>query len=229
MDWVMILQLVMAVITLIMEYLGGGTFTKVMVANQAPVYRLAEGQFACGKVYWTELPRMENGEFQGTVGLDCDIAGLSGGGIAQLKNHMVEQLPASASQIHQGPVTTSFDGLPSELYDTSLTLSNEAETADVRGQTTIATDGLSRLKNVFNSTEISQTGSSRYITSVNDAVEVSTADKSGWYRVQLRYRGQVKRPWFVSEKTFRDSLIQKFEEQMANRKDRVINDIAPNL
>ena len=229
MDWMMIMQMIMAIISVIMEMLGGTTFTRVLTPDQnRPVY-LASHQWECGNTYWQKSPEVKNSLFSGTVAIDCLVEGANGGGLIEARRHLVSELPFSVSTVSAGPFIHNFEGLPSNAYDVGLEIQTSDETARMDGRTDIATDGFTRLRSVFTSTRTPEEGMARYLRQVTDELDIAPTSREGWFKVTMRYSSQVARPWFVGSKTFLEQVTKKQEEKMLGRRERVLNDLASHL
>lgn len=230
MDFMAIIQLVMTILTIIMEFLGGGHFDRVLVPDQQVAYHLASYQWSCSKPAWAEAGAVSNGVFSGTLEMKCEVEGTNGGGLISLRNHMLDQLNRTSSQIHQGPIVKNFEGLPSHAYDHSMVIEgSDRNEYEMRGETNLATNGFTVLRNVYRATEIPQNGDLHYLKGMEDAIEVASANQAGHWQVTLRSKSQVAKPWYVSSDTFKQAVQQKLEEKMENRRERIMNDLASQL
>jgi hypothetical protein len=229
MDIFAIIQLIMQIIAVIMEMLGGTAFSRVLTPDQnRPVY-LAAHQWECQSPYWQAAPEVKNNLFSGTVALDCEVEGSSGGGLVEARQHLISELPFQVSTVNAGPLVRNFEGLPSNAFDVSIRVQTSDEMVQMEGRTDIATDGFTRLRSVFATTRTPEEGSARYLKSVVDELDIQPASRAGWYKVTMRYASQIARPWFVSSKTFLEQIVQKQEEKLLNRREQVLNDLASHL
>jgi len=231
MEWMAILKIVMAVIAMIMEMLGGGRFDGALTPDQQVVYHLASYQWNCGSAAWSQPGSIQNGAFTGTVEIKCNVEGTNGGGILTLRQHMLDQLTRSSSQVHEGPIVKNFEGLPSHAYDHSVVLADgDRYEYEMRGETNIATNGSTELRNVFRATTIPPAGDLRYLKGLEDAVEVTaSASQPGWYEIKLVTKSTVAKPWYVSNETFLKAVEQALATKLENRRERILNDLASQL
>jgi hypothetical protein len=228
MEFMAIIQIIMAIISMIMEMLGGTQFTHVLMQEDRPV-QLASHQWHCGSTYWQNRPEIKNNLFSGTVAIDCEVEGANGGGLIEARRHLVNQLPRSVSTVSAGPFIHNFEGLPSNAFNVTLEARTKEESARLEGRTDIATDGFTRLRSVFTSTRTPEEGMARYLRHVTDELDISPASRNGVFKVTMRYSSKVARPWYVSSKTFLEVVVQKQEEKMLGRREQVLNDLASHL
>jgi hypothetical protein len=229
MDFMAIIQMIMMIISVIMELIGGTTFNKVLMPDQNRPIQLAAHEWSCGQTYWESAPEVKNNLFSGTVALDCEVYGSSGGGLVEARQHLIEELPYSVSRVAAGPYIRSFEGLPSNAYDVGVEIQTSDETARMEGRTDIATDGFTRLRSVFTSTRTPEEGAARYLRHVTDELDIRPGATEGRYRVTMRYSSEISRPWYVGSKTFKEELVRKQEEKLMGRREQVLNDLAAHL
>src|SRR5690606_32975509 len=128
---------------------------------------------------WAQQPAVKNGEFNGTLSMSCEVEGLSGGGLTELQKHFEAQLKDSAAEIHGGPYVRTSAGYPSQAYDVSLELEAGNERTRMRGETVIATDGVTGLVSNFRSTQPPRSGNAAYLKHVEDSVKVTSTLRRG--------------------------------------------------
>lgn len=229
MDFFAIIEMIMSIIALIMQMIGGGTFPHTLVADaDRPIY-LASQQWQCGSTYWQTSPRVKDNVFSGTVAIDCEVQGTHGGGLIEARRHLISELPLSVSTVSAGPFIRNFEGLPSNAFDVAVQVQTSAESARLEGRTDIATDGFTRLRSVFTSTKTPAEGSGRYLRNVVDELDVTPSSRAGWYKVTMRYGSKIDRPWFISAKSFYEQVVPKQEEKMNERKEHVLNELSGHL
>ncbi len=228
MDFFAILQMIMAIISVIMEMIGGTNFPHTLHPNQSRPVQLASHEWTCGSTYWTAAPQVTDNVFSGTVALDCEVLGSDGGGLIEARQHLIRQIPVQVSSVNSTTIR-NFEGLPSNAFDVSVAVQTSEETATMDGRTDIATDGFTRLRSVFTSTRTPEEGMSKYLRHVVDELDISPAEKEGWYKVTMRYSSRIDRPRFVSSKTFKEQVTLKQEEKMMGRREIVLNDLASHL
>lgn len=225
MGWEAILQLVIMIISMIMEYLGGGSFSAVLHERNA-VHHVA--QYECGEVFWLDEAKVADGKFQGTLGRTCEVEAVDGGGLVGLRRHLENQLHDSAAE--SGAVQTVYrDGASEQRFEVKLVVDGHGERSSLEGLTSIKTDGVTFLKNVFESTKTPTSGKGRYLSYVMDGVEVSSTLRQGWYRVQLQNRSEIRKPWYVSSSLFEREAKKAQEVKMQERTEQVLNDLADHL
>lgn len=227
MEWAAILQIIMAIISAIMEFLGGGGFTAKLKADQ--VFTAAHLQFECRANEWTQTPEVKNGVFRGTIQSKCTIEGQNGGGFAALRRHLVDQIYRGSQQVLSGPVVQSYHGIPSNLFDVNLEIEKDSDSHMLRGTTEVATDGFTELHHVFTATHIPTSGNLKYLKALEDLATVKVTDRTGFYEVTLAYKTEIAKPALLSSSTFKDSVVKNQQEKMEARKLRTLNDFANNL
>ena len=73
MDWTALMQMIISIITVIMEMLGGGRFEGALVPDQQVAYHLASYQWSCGSPSWKQPGQIQDGVYSGTVTMKCEI------------------------------------------------------------------------------------------------------------------------------------------------------------
>jgi hypothetical protein len=228
MEWFFIIQLIIQIISAISEMLGGGLFGGTLIPNQQPVVHLAQYEWSCQSPYWSEAPVVSSNHFTGTVEMNCDVKSVSGGGIIELRKHLVSQIPQSVSEVKSGPNVENYEGLPSNAYEVAIEIDGDERVA-MQGITHIATNGFTQFRSVFESTAIPTSGTASYLKSVHDEIQVAPAQNEGWYSVKMVYKSRVEKPWGVSRSKFQRQLKQAQEDRLVNRRERVLNDLAAHL
>ncbi len=223
------IKFLISILTAILPWVSGGIFQNVLSSDEKPVYQLAAHQMNCGPSYWSVTPAIEKNLFSGTVALECDIQGISGGGLVELRRHLIDQTLRTATSLHEGPIMRNFEGLPSNAYDETITIGHENEKYEIRGQTDIATNGFTRLRSSFASTEIPTRGNLRSLKNFVGGVEVRTTDRPGWYHVKMSYASHVVKPWYASSEMFKNELVTKSQSSLEERKEKVLGDLAAHL
>lgn len=228
MDWIMIMKLVMAIISTIMQFLGGGTTSLVMHSDDKPVIHLASYEWSCEAPAWTETPKVTGNDFSGTVSVDCKVAGSAGIGLEGLKDYLKEQNLAGLTHVYSSPYMTFSHGLVHESFEGSVTISADDKEHEIRGESDI---GLSetQLVSKFTSISIPQEGSLVYLKGLEDTLQVTATDEEGQYEVRMSYRSRVTKPWFVDGNTFLKSVVEGNEAKMLERRERTLNDVAAHL
>lgn len=224
---VMEIIIIVIIIAVIFLFMSGG-MPIPMGRTYGPVMPLAKHQWQCEEVVWSTAAIVRD-QFNGAMELRCEVEGLTGEGIIGLRKHMVAVLPKSAEKIHSGPEVESFESLPSVRYDLTLRMNAENESALVRGDAHIATDGFTRLRNVFVGREMPTNGAARYIRSVNSEVSVEPTDRPGWFRVRILNANLVARPWYISAPKFRQAMVDRSEEEFTTRAESILTDLANHL
>lgn len=219
--------IIVIIIAFILIFMGGG-LPIPMSDSGAPAVKLAQHQWQCEEVVWTTASIVQD-HFDGAMEIRCEVEGLTGEGLIGLRKHMIEALPKQAHQVHGGPEVESFEGLPSVRYDVTLKLKAKNETSLVRGDAHVATDGFTRLRNVFVASRIPTGGAGKYIKQVQSEVQVEATDRPGWYRVRILNANLVQKPWYVSADRFREAMVEKSEEEFSGNAERILTDLANHL
>ena len=226
MEWIIII--IIGII--IFSFLGGGDFPFPLNDHLMEAkYQLKADQWYCSETVWETEPKMVNGHFEGTQSIDCIFEGLSGGGVRELRKHMEDALPKSASAIHEGPMIENFEGLPSLAYDLTLDMETEKENVSIRGKTHIATNGFTKLHNTFISTKVPTRGNAKYLKKIRTDIDVEATEWKGWYNFKFSNFTRVEKPWFVNSETFVNTIVEKSEEEFEARAQDVLNNIANNI
>jgi hypothetical protein len=230
MQWAAIIQLIITILTTIMEWLGGGIMpkTNILTSDVKPVYHLVDRQWQCGQPYWTTAPGVNGGRFTGTVALDCNVEGVAGGGIQQLRSHIASDMVNTAATIENQMVET-LDGLPSISHEVEVVIEHAGQQHSLRGKSQLASNGFTHLRHVFSATRIPGDTDLKYLKGMSDEVQVTTTNRDGWYQIHMTYSPDIEKPWFVGAGVFKSSLVEKCEERMQERKERVVNDLASHL
>lgn len=231
MEWAAIIQLVVSILAMILEFLGGGHFDRVMTPDQQVSYHLASYQWNCSAPTWTTPTASTGSNYQGTVEMKCQVEGTNGGGIVTLWNHMIQQVNRNAAHMYEGPLVKNFQGLPSQEFDHSVLMAGKDNVEfELRGETNIATNGFTELRNVFHATEIPTEGNMHYLKGFDEEIRVQKSEgRDGWYTVTVRSTNTVSKPWYVSSETFKEALQKTMVEKMEGRRERVMNDLASQL
>lgn len=167
--------------------------------------------FTCDRPVWVGSPAVKDGVFAGTAEVKCEFLGQKGGGIAELQDHMVRQLPLDGQA--QGTVqVATYEGQPSVAWKTKVALGSEAT---AHGRTVISSDGFSFLRNIFDSESIDATGNGQYVKGVHAEINVRMTEESYEMRVVQEYR--VKKPGLISSASFKSKLMQQAEEAIERR------------
>ncbi len=230
MQWAAIIQIIITILTTILEWLNGGIMPKthILTSDVKPVYHLVDRQWQCGQPYWTTSPSVTDSRFKGTVALDCQVEGVAGGGIQQLRSHIASDMVNTASSVENQMIET-VDGLPAISHDVELVIEHEGATHELRGKSQLATNGFTSLRHIFTATRIPGDTDLKYLKGLTDEVQVTTTNRDGWYQIHMTYSPDVAKPWFVGGSLFKSTLIEKCEERMQERKERVVNDLASHL
>lgn len=231
MSWVVIIQIIISVLSMILEFLNGGGFPKpkTLVADAPSTYHLVDYDWNCGSPFWSEKAEVVEGEFRGTVSLDCEVQGVKGGGIRALRAHLVDQVYQTAHTVNGAAVVKTVAEMPATSQAVTMALETEEETYQLDGESTIATNGQTRLRHLFQTKSIPNQGSLKYLRSMANEVAVETSTREGWYRVRFSNTSRIAKPWYVGTSTFKNLVVEKNEEKINARKQRLLNDLAANL
>lgn len=221
--------IMMIIMLFIMMFMGGGTFPFITSDMQPAYYHTVSTEYTCNEVVWTQPPQVANWVFTGTAEIGCEFAGLDGGGIAELNRHMVSQLPAQANRVNSGPNAAHYLGLPSTHFDVTLETQSDSSTAEWRGETHIATDQITRLKNVFLTSPTGKKGAAKYVYDIYSEIDVQTTAERNWYRANMTSSPRLRVPPLVSAKAFYYYMKNNTEEQLRKKSTTIVHDLAENL
>src|SRR5438874_292060 len=105
----------------------------------------ADVDWTCQDPQWTSGPVVEDGQFKGTVEVDCAFTAVAGGGFPMLKQYFIEDAKKQGNQVHSGPGAETFAGMPSTYFDVTSQVNLNGMLANIRSDVHIATDSASRL------------------------------------------------------------------------------------
>jgi len=226
MDWSMILQMIMAIITVLMQFLGGGKFTSTALElEENPIIYLADSDYQCAGVVWDKPAQVVSSHFEGQASMTCTVIGLGGEGILGLRREMANQIRERYATIHAGPSVDWVGEMPAVSYDVSLAIAGDEGDLMMRGNNQLITDGFTRLSNRFVSTQIPQEQGMSYLKNIVDEV-VITPNADGKFTVKMVYGLKVKKPMIVPTQEFIKTLKEKAEKSLNDRKAKVLSDMA---
>lgn len=127
------------------------------------------------------------------------------------------------SHVNSGPVSETYQDLPSQVLDVTDHTADDHGTLDVRRTIHIATDGESRL--IYNnvSTEIKGTGDSGYLRSFISNYEIkASADNTG---VVVHFENQVEiaKPWYAPSGIFMREAQRSVRLDFESNRDSLVN------
>ena len=214
----------MAIIAFIMQILN---FILGIFVPPAPT-GVAQAQFSCEKLVWTQPLKMVSGELVGTVQETCKFEGASGGGLVQLKEHLVRQVERDASTIYAGPVQTVSNGENATTYSVAFKGDPQDGDVETRGNSVLYTSA-NRLRHTFNQTAVYANNDAKYISGVTASMDVTPSTQAHWYNLTATVNIRVKKPWFVTAGFFANKIANGIEKQMPNRIIDAINELASHL
>lgn len=218
MAWLEIIGLIMQIIQFIM-----GIFVPPTPPNAIHT------QYSCANVRWTQAPKMVNGELVGTASQSCSFEGRSGGGLTQLKQHLVNQVEKDASVVYAGPVqTVSNNGESTTQYSVAFNADSESGEIQTRGSTTLVASA-NRLRHSYNQTAVYAKNDAQSLSGVKADMDITPAAQAHWYNVTTTTSIRVKKPWFVSGSYFQSKIAGEIEKQMPGKVIDAINDMASHL
>lgn len=212
MGFMEIIALIMQIITFIMGIL-----------NPNPNPTAIRTQYSCANVKWVQAAKVVNGELVGTVQQSCKFEGRSGGGLVQLKQHLMDQVENDSAQ-YAGPVQTTANGSSTVQY----TVAFQGDDVETRGNTTLVTSA-GKLKHSFTQTAVYTKSDAQYVSGVQADMEVTPASQAHWYNVTTTQAIKVKKPWFISASYFQSKIVSEIEKQMPNKVIDAINDMSSHL
>lgn len=232
MNWSMILNLIMSIISMILQFLSGGkTPAKVMSENEAAVIFLSSNQYACSQVYWAEKPAMAGSVyFTGTVVKECDLSFDSDSGIENFLRATRDQVYNTSYQVHsEEPVQTGFSYGQQYDHTVAYVSEDDKQTRNVRGKTTVESDGSNFVKNTFTATELPRSGPDSYLRGLTNEVEVTKNAEYGSYHVKFKSNMKVLRPWFVGGTTFQNAVTSGAEKKLEDRAQKFLGQVYTNF
>jgi hypothetical protein len=217
MAWMEILKVIMQIIAFIM-----GIFNP-----PAPTGAIRT-QYSCGVARWTQAPKMVSGELVGTVQQTCRVEGRSGGGLAELKQHLMYQVERDAKAVYAGPVHTVSNGESATQY--SVSFQSDVDNADVEthGNSTL-TASANRLRHTFKQTAVYSSTDSKYVTAVQADMEVTPTSQPHWYNVTTSESIRIKKPWFISSSYFQSKIVTEIEKAMPQKVIEAVNEMGSHL
>lgn len=221
------MEFILLIIKVVTWLLGViNSFPSVVSTDIVP---LATSQWHCEDTYWAESPMVIGGVFHGKLRMDCEMEGIDGGGLIELRRHMVEKIPSLTEKVHGSPTVENFEGLPALAFDITLKAQNEMEESLFRGTTHIATNGFTKLRNVFVATHIPTSGNSKYLRDLQTEISVSPMERPGWYKLSVISQPTVFKPSFMSAYRFKRILVKGAEDGMVERVENLVTNYANHL
>jgi hypothetical protein len=219
----------MQIISMIIQYLSGGTFNKTLTDYPLLKATLNDQQYHCDKIYWEKTPKGDV-YVNGTLARKCLIYVPNVTDVRQLlkatKNQVVT---ASERVLSESPETTST-GITTKTYAHELSF-NTSRGADnkIQGTTQIDSNNSSYLKNTFKATTFPKYGAASYFRDLSEEVEITKLNNSGWYEVKIRSFSKVLRPAFAPNVTFQDQIQSGFEKKFEEKSLSILSQIYSNM
>jgi hypothetical protein len=217
MAWMEIINAIMQIIAFIMGIFNPPTPTEMI-----------RTQYSCGLAKWTQAPKMVSGELVGTVSQTCRVEGRSGGGLAELKQHLMYEVERGAKKVYAGPMQTVSDGENATQYTVSFQSDNENPDVETHGNSTL-TASTGRLRHSFKQTAVYSSTDSKYVTDVQADMEVTATSHPHWYNVTTSESIRIKKPRFVTNNYFQSKIVSEIEKAMPQKVIQAINEMASHL
>ena len=232
MDWMAIIQLIIAVLTSVLSILGknpifggsnGGNTAAVRVAAVEPVYSTD-----CQDPSWVFEPKIVNARFHGRVVVDCIVSLNQDGNLEAARaaySRRVQQL---------GAENTSYDsdgeGWTSEQSDLAISAqTDDQKDIPVQGVSAVVAQSDAWVRSQYRATEPPTGSGASYLEQFLDRVEISATDSTDAFHVRLTYEPWVKKPWYVSDGAFVDEMTKQLEEKMVERTPEMLKDVVAKL
>lgn len=220
--------IIIVIIMVVMMVVGGGLNPVMVQQGQLDMQYLAANQWNCEQVVWTSAPTVHDSLFEGTLEMNCRVTALDGRGISELRQWLIDELPRNAYQLHTEPSMELFEGMPGLAFDVTVRANADKEDHDIRGLTHIVSDGFQQVRSVFESTEMSRSAA-KYLKGIRTEVNVRSTGDPHWYRVNFVNASVVKKPFGISNGTFRNKLVEKIEKDFKAKSETFVTGIANHI
>jgi hypothetical protein len=185
--------------------------------------------YQCQDPQWTSGPTVTDGEFHGTLTVDCTFTGTGGDGYTGLQQFLIQQTTQTAQQINSGPTQETYDGLPSTAYGITTEMTSGSMSVTTTGTAHFATDGKQQLVLAFISSEVDGQGDAQYLKSISDSETVTNGASAEQFAVHSENSFVVEKPSFAPVGIFEKQVEQKIEDAVPDQEKQMINEVAPHI
>lgn len=228
MDWMAILTIVMQIISMIIQYLSGGAFNKTLTEHPILKTTLSEQQYHCERIYWEKTPKGDV-YVNGTLARKCLIYVPNVTDIRQLLKASKNQVVAASERVFSESPETTSTGITTKTYNHELSFTAGRGDNKIVGTTQIDSNNSNYVKNTFKATTFPKYGAASYFRDLNEEVEVTKINGSGWYEVKIRSFSKILRPAFAPNVTFQDQIQKGLEKKFEEKSLDILSEIYSNM
>lgn len=172
-------------------------------------------EWSCEKPVWTSGPALQGGLFKGSMGTNCRVRGIDGGGFPVLEKYLHEKITTSpeVERVHSGPIARTYKDLPSSYYDVTVTMASGDDKVWIREDVDIATDSVQKLIFAAHSTKVEGEGYGKYMRRLDAVASIEATKEAGVYTYRLDNVTHVEKPWYAPGGMFKKEVIEAVEGQ----------------
>jgi hypothetical protein len=185
--------------------------------------------YQCQDPQWTSGPTVTDGEFHGTVAVDCTFTGTGGDGYSGLQQYLVGQATQAPNQVNDGPTTETYDGLPSVAYDITTQMQSGGSSVTAQGTVHFATDGKAQLVTAFASSQIQGEGEAQYIQEIDTSETISNGQGSEQFAVHSETALVVEKPGLIPVQIFQNKVTSEVESAIPGEEKTLMEQITGHI
>ena len=190
----------------------------------------ASPTWTCGESTWNEEPRLDEGVFRSQLSGLCLVKEGRPGRLKNLSQFIKADIESSGVlQIHEGPISISYQGLSAVKYDVTDDLRSEGSPASIRQSLIFATDEKTKMIYHTNSTKVQGKGMASYLRQVELLAEVEPTLEPGVYLFKFMNRIEVERPWFAMPFIFEPIAKKTAIEKFTKAQEKILGYLTPVL
>jgi hypothetical protein len=184
--------------------------------------------YHCGDTSWAKRPEVVNGKFEGKIQFTCTFKANQGGTLAQLETALGREIIENAKTVHSGPTTTTFQNLPATHFDATSVEKTGDMSATIRSDIYFMQDGVDRFISATQSKEITASGVSKNLKSLNAGFEIKQV-AAGDYSASFYTEVQISKPSLVPTGLFKNMVMDGMKEEAVNQQAIYINKFSETL
>lgn len=209
-------------------YFISGSNTAIPTQQQTFAPRV---EWKCEAPDWVEPLMYSGSRLNGAVSARCRFTGVAKqtNGLPDLESHLSRRLMVEAKQIHEGPVTEKYLGMPSNRYDVTSVITADGESLTVRQDLHLASNGIDRLVSHGFSKTVSGTGNAAYFRRLDSELDVRATSAPRDYTMRILSRISLAKPGLVPSGYFREEVRKQIEKRIPQTEKELIEDIAAQL
>jgi hypothetical protein len=182
----------------------------------------------CTAETWVGNPGVVGSLFKGTLAAECEIKGVSGGGLPALDAKFLSDI-ARSKQVHSGPSQTRVENLPAVSYDVTSEFKAGDTVVLIRQISTVGTDRVTRLMYTTRSKSLSGNGTAAYLKKLDVTIDVVPTQTPGVFKAKLINTTHIEKPWYAPGGAFTDEAKKGVKGQFQRVRDELVPEMAAAL